>query len=358
MISNKGTTMIKYNFIHLSHTDLDGYCCQYMTKKIYTNAIYLNANYGFEVKENIKYIFGLIKNSEKKDIFLLITDINLSIKEAIQIDDFVAKQNSLGFNIKLQLLDHHISGLNCANRFSWYKLDDTKSASKITYEYLKTNFENFEKTCENGFDDYIKAVNAVDIWLEKDIYFEYGKVLLTMISKSFEINSLMFDTNSRNYRFYLIEKSIKLIHEKDANIKLDETLYFLKKDFMRIGNTNDTFENIRSQYISKILSDEKEKLMVKYLNYKGILTYSMGNISILANKFLKTNNDIDFFMDINKKGRISIRSNDKIDVSKLAFDINEGGGHKNAAGVSLNDFREDIFYTNINNFIQQKLDNI
>lgn len=127
---------------------------------------------------------------------------------------------------------------------------------------------------------------------------------------------------------------------------------------MKLDDTNDTFENTRASYITKILSDNIDKLTIKYLNYKGILTYSMGNISILANRFLKANVDVDFFMDINRKGRISLRSSDRLDVSKLAFDISAGGGHKNAAGAVMNDFKENIFYTNINNFVQQKLDDI
>jgi oligoribonuclease NrnB/cAMP/cGMP phosphodiesterase (DHH superfamily) len=127
---------------------------------------------------------------------------------------------------------------------------------------------------------------------------------------------------------------------------------------MQVDGKNDTFENTRASYITKILSDDIDKLTIKYLNYKGILTYSMGNISILANSFLKVNTDVDFFMDINRKGRISLRSSDRLDVSKLAFDISGGGGHKNAAGAVMKDFKENIFYLNINNFVQQKLDDL
>jgi len=350
--------MIDRKFFHLSHTDLDGYCCQYMTKKLYKDGKYFNANYGLEVKENINYIFSLIEKNRNKNIFLLITDLNLSIKEATLIDNFITKQNSRGYDIKLQLLDHHITGVKCSKQFSWYHLDDTKSASKITYEYLQKNFSNFLTLCETNFELYIKAVNAVDIWLEDDKYFEYGKVLLSMISKSFEINGQMFDTQNRDYKFYLLKNSIEFVAEPQANIKLDETLYFIKKQYMKLDDTNDTFENIRASYITKILSDDIDRLTIKYLNYRGILTYSMGNISILANSFLKANDSVDFFMDISKKGRISLRSNDKLDVSKLAFDISGGGGHKNAAGAMMSDFKENIFYININNFVQQKLDQI
>ncbi len=268
----------------------------------------------------------------------------------------MTKQNSLGFNIKLQLLDHHITGLKCSKQFSWYMLDEKASATKITYDYFKQNFTDFSTFCEVGFDDYVKAVNAVDIWLQDDKYFEFGKVLLTMISKSFEINDLMFDIQNRNYKFYLIEKSILFIDKKENNIKLDEEVYFLKKDYMKQDEKNDTFENTRATYITNMLTDDKDKLTVKYINYKGILTYNMGNISILANRFLTANADVDFFMDINRKGRVSLRSNDKLDVASLASLLSDGGGHKNAAGASFNDFRETSFYEDINSFVQNKLD--
>ena len=58
---------------HLSHIDLDGYGCQYLTSKIFTNIKYYNSHYGYEIicrLENIKKI-------------LLKTKIKIAMKKSI-----------------------------------------------------------------------------------------------------------------------------------------------------------------------------------------------------------------------------------------------------------------------------------
>ena len=46
---------------HISHTDLDGYGCQLITKEYFKEGFFYNANYGLEVKLSIKKE-KLIKN--------------------------------------------------------------------------------------------------------------------------------------------------------------------------------------------------------------------------------------------------------------------------------------------------------
>ena len=45
------------NFFHLSHTDMDGFGCQLISKKIFPDGYFLNANYGLEVKIFTKQSF-------------------------------------------------------------------------------------------------------------------------------------------------------------------------------------------------------------------------------------------------------------------------------------------------------------
>ena len=58
------------NFFHISHTDLDGYGCQLISKKIFPNGKYYNANYGLEVKTNIDTV--LQYELQSSNSFLLI----------------------------------------------------------------------------------------------------------------------------------------------------------------------------------------------------------------------------------------------------------------------------------------------
>ncbi|MBV5277802.1 MAG: 3'-to-5' oligoribonuclease B, partial [Campylobacteraceae bacterium] len=89
------------------------------------------------------------------------------------------------------------------------------------------------------------------------------------------------------------------------------------------------------------------KMQITYKDYKGILTYNIGNVSVIGNDFLNANPDFDFFMDITSKKTISMRSNGKVDVSKVAAHIANGGGHHNAAGGLLSNFKDGFIYDTI-----------
>jgi len=137
-------------FFHLSHTDLDGYGCQLITKKIFPDAVFYNANYGLEVKMFMQDILEQIKLSPKdKDIFFMITDLNLTMNEAKNLNKQIDKFNNNGYKIKLQLLDHHGTGQKSADKFGWYYLVEIQMNVKfilpiIEQHYLE--FKNFIKT--------------------------------------------------------------------------------------------------------------------------------------------------------------------------------------------------------------------
>ena len=52
-------------------------------------------------------------------------------------------------------------------------------------------------------------------------------------------------------------------------------------------------------------------------------------------------------MDITSRKTVSLRANGKIDVSKMAARIGNGGGHPNASGGLLNSFRDSFIYDNV-----------
>ena len=104
-----------------------------------------------------------------------------------------------------------------------------------------------------------------------------------------------------------------------------------------------------------ILENKKEELTVFYKGHKGLLTFTLGSISIPANAFLKANGDYDFFIDVSRKGHTSFRADGKVDVSLLASKIANGGGHVNASGGRFEDFKETIHYSDVKEFVQRKL---
>ena len=344
---------------HISHTDLDGYGCQLITKEYFKEGFFYNANYGLEVKLSIKKVLEQVLEYKEDEIIILISDLNLTFQEAKDLDNDVDKLLKNGYKIKLQLLDHHISGKKSAETFPWYYLDDKRCATKIVYDYMFEEYEGFDCNTSDWLKPLVDAINAVDIWLENEVKnFEFGKVLMSMIIKVREINNILFADLNRDFRCYLLKQAAKYLDEVDGHIKLDNDVHFMKKDFLKLSNKDDTLDNLSATYLVKTLVDVKDDLTVTYKGHKGLLTYCLGSISIPANAFLRANPEYDFFIDINKKGNASFRADGKVDVSLMAAKLANGGGHINASGGKFDDFKEVIDFFEVKTYIQKKLDKI
>ena len=344
---------------HISHTDLDGYGCQLITKEYFKEGFFYNANYGLEVKLSIKKVLEQVLDYKEDEILILISDLNLTFQEAKDLDNDINKLIKDGYTIKLQLLDHHISGKKSAETFSWYYLDEKRCATKIVYDYIFEEYEGFNNSTKAWLEPLVNAINAVDIWLENEITnFEFGKVLMSMITKVREINNILFTDLNRDFRCYLLKEASKYIDEIDGHIKLDNDVHFMKKNFLKLSDKDDTLDNLSATYLVKTLIDVKDDLTVTYKGHKGLLTYCLGSISIPANAFLRANPDYDFFIDINKKGNASFRADGKVDVAMMATKLANGGGHINASGCKFEDFKEVIDLSEVKTYIQNKLDKI
>ena len=339
---------MKQYIYHLSHIDLDGYACQYLTVQCFENIVCYNANYGPEVTARLEEIVHKIEQDkfvrgENTEALILITDLNLSTKEANWIE-----KEAIRIGVKLQLLDHHATGANTAERFAWYTLDTSRSATRITYDWLKRHYD-FD--LDHTFLHIVQAVNAVDIWLNQDTLFEYGKVMLGMISGAKEINRILFPDEDRALKLSLIEAAKQMADDADAPIKLDDALHRIKKSFF-MREANNTKDNLVAFYVTDLLGIDKARLTIHYKGYKGILGYNIGNTSIIGNTFLVNNPDYDFYMDINFRGHFSLRSNNKLDVSKMAEHIGGGGGHPNASGGKIDTYKDSFVYAQVRQFIQ------
>jgi len=344
---------------HISHTDLDGYGCHLITKEYFKKGFFYNANYGLEVKLSIKKVLEQILEFKEEEILFIISDLNLTYGESKDLDKEIKKLIADGFNIKLQLLDHHASGQKSADAFDWYFLDTSRCATKIVYDYMFEEHDGFDCNTSTWMKPLVDSINAVDIWLDDQVKnFEFGKVLLMMVSKAREINNTLFADLNRDYRIFLLKKSVEFLDEADGNIKLDNQVHFFKKEFLQLDEKDDTLDNLSAKYLVKSLADIKDELTVTYKGHKGLLTYTLGSISIPANAFLKANTDYDFFIDVGRKGNASFRADGKVDVAAMAGKLANGGGHVNASGAKFDDFKETIYYDEVKAYVQGKLDKI
>jgi len=331
------------SLFHLSHTDLDGYGAQIVSEFYFQNIHFFNSNYGKEIEEKIKIILNLASC----DDIILITDLNLLPNQAIEIEN-LCRQNG----VKLLLLDHHQSGAECEKKHIWYYLDNSKCATKITYEFFSEIYgENPELA------KFVEIVDAIDIWQSEKSEFEFGKICMEVVSSAKELNKVMFDAQSRDYIFYLIKKAM----EFDDNIALDAALHSIKKAYFRDEKDN-TLTNLVSDYVVALLGKNRSLYEIKFADKLGVLTYNIGSVSVIGNQFLLQNPDIDFFIDVTSRKTVSFRANGNADVSQMAKILFGGGGHINASGGFWTNFKDSFDYTEIKrqmvNLIEAKTANL
>ncbi len=335
---------------HLSHIDLDGYGCQMVTKEYYKDINFYNSNYGNEITQKIEQIFYDIEKNDKEKNIILITDLNLSFEQATILDKQIKDEKR---DIELILLDHHKTGRECSKKFDWYFLDEKRCATKITYDYFSKKFIKNEKLAK-----FVDVTNAIDIWLSNDKYFELGKVCLKLVSDSKEVNRVMFPKENNEYIFSMLENSYEYYNQAKANIALDNALHKLKKKFFKGFSIDDTLDNLISKYIVALLANKKEQMSIYYKGAKGILTYSISNVSVIGNDFLVKNPDFDFFLNINSRRNISLRGNGKVDVSIIAGELGGGGGHANASGGIIKSFKDSFLYDTIKKQVEDAIKKI
>ena len=343
---------------HLSHIDLDGYGCQFLLNHTQnTECHFFNANYGAVVAHRLKEIIVKIKK-ELLSCTILITDLNLSIDECKYLEKEVQKleENNKNLTIKIQLLDHHMTGKASAQKYNWYLLDTERCATKITYDFILDGFLSFKEEDKKNLGDFVDIINAVDIWLQDDVKrFEYGKVCMRLISETRELNRYMFPLQDRAYKFNLLKEASNIQYEENNNILLDEKVHQLKKNYFK-NDTDNTLDNLVSKTVVGLLGKQKEDLTIYYRGYKGLLSYCVGNTSIIGNTFLLSYPEYDFVVDIGPRGTMSFRANNNVNVAYIAKEWADGGGHSNASGGRIHKFKEEYSYKKVKDKIQQLIE--
>jgi len=341
-------TMQDRTIHHLSHIDLDGYSCQLVMEYTpYTRYNY-NANYGAEVVQKLELILEAIEKQIQK-AYILITDLNLTAEESKSLRHKVKKLNENGYDIVIQLLDHHGSGEESAKKYEWYYLDTTRCATKITYDFVKENFEFEEPT---WMQKYVDVVNAVDLWKQEEREnFEYGKVCMRLVTETRELNRVMFAQKDYTYKITLLKQAAQMIDTPKAPIVLDEKIHLLKKAFFR-HDEDDTLDNLATRYIVELLGQLRNTHTIYYKGYRGYLSYGVGNTSIIGNGFLTTYPEYDFIVDVSYRGTMSLRANNKVSVSQIAKEWAGGGGHPNASGGRIQGFKEQYRYDKVKEQIE------
>jgi oligoribonuclease NrnB/cAMP/cGMP phosphodiesterase (DHH superfamily) len=307
-----------------------------------------NANYGAEVKSKLDLILENIRKANEPAT-IMITDLNLTADESRWLSNEVNKMNQSSKKITLTLLDHHGSGDESAKKHDWYFLDVERCATKITYDYVKENFEFDEPV---WMEKYVNVVNAVDLWKQEEVAnFEYGKVCMRLVTETRELNRVMFATEDSNYKLSLLLEATKLLDEDNAAILLDERIHAIKKEFFREDKDN-TLDNLATKYVVGLLGSKRKTHTIYYKGYRGYLSYGVGNTSIVGNGFLLAYPEYDFIVDVSYRGTMSLRANNQVSVAQISKEWANGGGHPNAAGGRIMGFKEQFRYDKVKQQIE------
>jgi len=306
--------------LHISHNDLDGYGCLFVSATKFSDLQYYNLDYSEtqQIPEIIEK-WDKVYNYDK----IYITDLNLK-------EDIIKELNK--FN-NIVIVDHHIWDYDYTKYENIeFHIDNTKCATKAYYE-LVSDLDNIRNS--------IELINIYDLWKTDNEYFGVASVL--------------------NDWFYEILKDNKIFDNK-LRVELIITLLFrfsqLFDELKEKYNTDyliEELENIKSSFIRDIITDKfnepisNKMLLAKiqlenYKEFTEINNFKISNISsdifqVISSLYLdnnpnkicinyqrKANDDLTSFINT-----ISIRSrNEKArEIAKMFG----GGGHPNAAGA-------------------------
>ncbi len=303
--------------IHLSHTDLDGYGCQLVTYQLKPDVIYFNANYG-EIDDVLSKIYDIIQENDK----LLITDLNLTLEQS---DNLQMMMNTKKFTTVL--IDHHGTGQESADKYSWYNLDTSKCATASTFEYFK-NSESYPILSK-----IVDLVNTYDMWIKENKYdFERATLLSNTIFET-SIDS-KFDAEFKIN--ILKEIGTSLVQGLDASV-VESNIPFIISETLHELCSDETMRSIISD--DNICSSYKMSIFPA-LEMKSFLTYSVNGQNVQFFKDITSNTfqySSDYLFSANPKYKdcvfAKISSNGNMSfryVNKNAVQIAKifcGGGH-------------------------------
>jgi oligoribonuclease NrnB/cAMP/cGMP phosphodiesterase (DHH superfamily) len=288
-------------------------------------------------------------------VWWIISDLNLTADECVQVETLAVEAMGAGISVKINLLDHHLSGKDASEKFGWYFLDNDRCATKITRDFFANEYK---KELPTELITLTDAINAVDLWHEEDALFEFGKVLMRVITETKEIPQLMFPNERSAYRISALKKAAEYLKESSGHIKLDDSIHFIKKSYLTIEN-NDTIDNLASKKVTSLIEKNLDRYTIAYGDTLGVLTMGLNNVSVIANAILEHNPSRKFVIEYTGKGSVSFRASGEMDVCAMAQKIANGGGHKNASGGKLALGREFFVYEDarnaLQNYINQKL---
>lgn len=323
---------------HLSHTDLDGYGAQFMLKAAGVNTRCFNADYR-DIPLAVDAIVEEIL-AANEPAALLLTDLNLTLDQADQIDKRIKK---LKVPTSLQLLDHHATGAEVAAKYGWYYLDTERCATKLAFESVADRFDDARRAQYALRADF---VDMGDRWLKDEPLFRKALYLLGLVMQDDHLAPPLSSVK-RDYRFHLIEAFFTR-HERGENLEtIERALYDTRKSFLRERIDEAEVENPdiplndKFHILSARLLDDTTVPMVTIDGVRTGIFYSWPHEvwrGVIMD-MMETRKVMDMAISVRGNGKLSLRANPGVDAGAISAKYFKGGGHPGAAGGELKDNR-------------------
>ncbi|MEW6444436.1 MAG: DHHA1 domain-containing protein [Pseudomonadota bacterium] len=356
---------------HLSHIDLDGYGAQYMTRAAGFRARYYNADYR-DVPATLERIFSDM-DASGEPAMLLITDLNLTLEQAELVDRRIhgeavsiaapepkrnAKPGLLSADLAsmlkqsltperprhtVMLLDHHATGEEAAAKFAWYHLDTERCASRLAFEAVAPYLDDTARTLYGARAEFI---DVGDRWLKDDPRFHRSIFLIGLIMEDDQLAPPLSDLK-RDFRFHIMDSFFQRMEQGASLEELERGVYDYRKEFLRgrIADTavddseaplKDKFHKLCAEVIPP-----SEIPMLRIDGYRAGIFFNWPHDVFrgVVMELMENQGKMDMAIRVGGNGRMSLRSNNGVDVGVISGRYFEGGGHPGAAGGVLKDTR-------------------
>jgi len=264
--------------LHISHNDLDGVTCGALTKRFIKDVDNLFCNYN-EIDDILEEV------SLRKYDQILITDMSPSKRGLNQI---------LG-EIEVMLIDHHETSQWMIDVTPTVH-DITKCATLLTYEWLKDQGYDVSE-----YQNLAECVNDYDMWHLK----RPDSLQMNMLFMKLGVVRYLDRFSKKAYSGFTGDEALIVELETERR---DKYIYAASK-------TVEMFKDSEGLEVYVVFAEEYNSELGNYI------VKEMG---------------ADYVVLINmQRKKVSLRSRADVDVRCIAEE-NGGGGHKNAAGFSMN----------------------
>jgi len=330
---------------HLSHIDLDGYGAQFITRQLFTQAVFGNSDYGAGILDQFAGLVARYRAVGGPALFL-ITDVNLTPAQAEAIERQLHPfQGAVG----LLLLDHHGTGQKAAERHPWYHLDTRTSATLLTFQTFAPKLLAPEDPQSVLLQAVAEHVDAYDLWQEPNPRFACGNLLSDQILDLRDTLPESLNELARDYRHFMLEHLMRARLRGTSLRDLERSVFDLKEAFLAAHKAElptGLLEDVERSQASKFYQLVAAQVAARWTEQikdvvvdgrRGALVYGWPKsiYQTVSNLLLAQHPELDFFVNVVVTGYLSIRSR-SVDMSGIAARYFGGGGHPFACGGSLN----------------------